>query len=293
VTAAAAVLAAVAAVLGLLAIAQLAGSLRVPLEQRLTMAVRTVTASLESAVIPLRLAGDRGHEPSDRERLRLQLLAAGMGLAGGLFVAGPAGALLGCVLGPWAATRALAWRRDGYRRRVDSGASSAALALADALSAGHSVRAALMAAGDGLQGATGQELRHTGRELEAGERLDTALEGLRLRCRSRRIDLIVAAIRIQRRSGGSLATLLRGIAATIDEGDRAQEEARSASAQARFTSLVVLALPLFGLLLAELSSPGFVGRVTASPMAASLLICAAILQLGGVALVRRMSRIEP
>jgi tight adherence protein B len=289
---AAVLLAAAATAIGSLALMQLAASVRRPLEHKLAAAARVALASVESALRPLRMAGDRGLAPTDKERLRLQALAGAVGVVGGLFLAGLAGALLGGLSGSWVGARALIWRRDGYRRRVDAGSSSAALALADALSAGHSVRAALIAAGGGLQGAVGHELRRVGRELETGEHLDTALDGLRRRCRSRRIDLIVAAVRIQRRSGGSLATLLRGIAVTIDEGDRAEDEARSASAQARFTSAVVLALPLFGLLLAELAAPGFAGRLTGSPVAFSLLACAAVLQLAGVVIVRRMSRIE-
>ena len=112
------------------------------------------------------MAGDRGLAPTDRERLRLQALGGAAGLACGLFFAGVAGALLGCLSASWLAARSLVWRRGSYRRRVDSGASSAALALADALSAGHSVRAALIVAGGGLQGAVGQELRQVGRELK-------------------------------------------------------------------------------------------------------------------------------
>ncbi len=289
---AAPLLAAAAGAIGSLALAQLAASVGRPLERRLAAAAGVALASVESALRPLRMAGDHGLAATDKERLRLQALAGTAGLAGGFLFAGVAGAFLGCLSASWLAARSLVWRRDSYRRRVDSGASSAALAVADALSAGHSVRAALIVAGGGLQGAVGQELRHLGRELETGERADTALEGLRRRCRSRRIDLIVAAVRIQRRSGGSLATLLRGIAITIDDGDRADDEARAASAQARFTSAVVLALPLFGLLLAELAAPGFIGRITGSPAAASLLACAVVLQLAGVVMVRRISRLE-
>jgi tight adherence protein B len=110
--------------------------------------------------------------------------------------------------------------------------------------------------------------------------------------RSRRIDLIVGAIRIQRRSGGSLATLLRGVAAAIEEQERLESEARAASAQARFTSVIVVSLPFGGVLLGELASPGIVGRMAGSVAGIWLCGSALLLQLAGIALIRRLSRVE-
>jgi tight adherence protein B len=123
-----------------------------------------------------------------------------------------------------------------------------------------------------------------------GAETETSLERLRTRARSRRVDLIVAAVRIQRRSGGSLATLLRGIATTLEDQDRLDAEVRAATAQARFTSIVVLLLPLAGLLLAELAAPGSTGGMTASTAGAWLLGAAAVLQLSGLLLIRRLTR---
>jgi tight adherence protein B len=241
---------------------------------------------------PLQLAGAEGIVPTDTERLRLCIAAAGLGLMLGFAAAGTVGALVSSIASGWLASRALVWRREHYRRRLDAGAASAALALADALSAGHSIRAALAAGGQGLAGPIGVELRRVGRELDLGGETDEALERFRHRARSRRLNLIVAAVRIQRRAGGSLATLLREIAATISEHDRLEDEARSASAQARFTSVVVLCLPLFGLLGGELASPGIVGRIAGSVAGAWLLGGALLLQLAGIFLIRRLSRVD-
>jgi tight adherence protein B len=104
------------------------------------------------------------------------------------------------------------------------------------------------------------------------------------------VGLIVAAVRIQRRSGGSLATLLRGIATTFTDQDRLDAEARAATAQARFTSMVVLLLPVAGILLAELASHGIVSRMIGSAAGVWLLVAAAVLQLSGVLLIHRLTR---
>jgi tight adherence protein B len=129
-------------------------------------------------------------------------------------------------------------------------------------------------------------------ELELGVPTDQALESLRERSRSQRIDLIVAAIVLQRRAGGNLAKLLRSIGATIEESDRLRDEARAASAQARFTSTIVLAMPVAALVLAELAAPGMVARVAGSSIGIWMVGVALGLQLAGALLVRRISRVE-
>ncbi len=252
-----------------------------------------VPGYLERALRPLRLAGEQGLAPSDRERMRLQLLTGVAGFVLGLYIWGVLGAL---VLGPssaWLGSRALVWRRERFRRAVDRGAANAAVALADALSAGRSVRGAIGIVAPDVPGAAGVQLRASARELELGATTEAALERMRAACRSRRIDLICAAIRIQRRSGGALALLLREIARTIEGQDRLLDEARTATAQARFTSWVVLALPLLGVLLGELVAPGLVGAIAGSPAGRWLLAAALGLQVCGALLVVRLSRVQP
>jgi tight adherence protein B len=284
----AAVCAAFSAVLAVAALAQL-GSLA---RRRVVPPIDAIGAALEHVLRPLRLAGEEGLAPSDRERLRLQLAAGVAGGVSGLYIWGAAGAIFLAPAGAWLAARALIWRRERFRRSVDAGAATAALALADALGAGHSVRGGLANAAADLRGPIGVEMRRAVGELELGAATESALARLRERCRSRRIDLICAAVSIQRRSGGALAGLLRGIAATISEQDRLLDEASAASAQARFTSWVVLALPVMGILLGEVVAPGLITGMAGSPAGRWLLVCALALQVGGALIVLRLARTD-
>ena len=109
----------------------------------------------------------------------------------------------------------------------------------------------------GLGGAAGHELRRTRAELEAGAPPTTRSRPCALRVRSPRIDTLVAACVLQRRAGGDLARLLRECARAFEEQARLEDEVRAATAQARFTGLLVVLLPLGGALLAELASPGW------------------------------------
>lgn len=109
--------------------------------------------------------------------------------------------------------------------------------------------------------------------------------------RSERVDAFAAALLSQRLAGGDLAGLLRRFAAGAAEQERVAEDARSATAQARFTGLLVVAMPTGGAVFAELLQPGFVVKLFGSPPAAVLLALAALLQLAGFVAIRRFSQV--
>ena len=85
---------------------------------------------------------------------------------------------------------------------------------------------------------------------------------------------------------------MRRLGAASADRDRAADDARAATTQARFTGLLVVALPLGATLFAELIAPGFVDRVLSDPAATAMLILAAALQVAGFAAVRRLGRPE-
>ena len=89
-----------------------------------------------------------------------------------------------------------------------------------------------------------------------GAGTEAALERLRSRSASRGVALIVAALQVQRRTGGDLARVLRDVATALDQDRRVIQEANAATAQARYTAMVVVALPLCGIGLGALASPG-------------------------------------
>jgi tight adherence protein B len=234
-----------------------------------------------------------GRAPAAAERRRLALAAAIIGFAAPFALLGPLPGLVGALAAPWMTARALRARTDRYRRSVDAGAAAIALSLADALGGGHSLRGAVTeAARGGAPGATGRELRRLAGELALGGRTDDALEAFQRRVGSHRVDTLVAACLLQRRAGGDLAQLLRECARAFEDQARLEDEARAATAQARFTGLVVVLLPLGGALLAELASPGYLTGLAASPLTLLLAVPALALQAGAALLIRRFARVR-
>jgi tight adherence protein B len=243
---------------------------------------------------PLRAAGREGREPSPPERRRLALVSAATLWAAGWLVAGPLPGLLCAAAGPWLLGRLLAARRARWRADLGRGSAAAARALADALAGGHAIRGAIAAAaaGGGVTGPAGAELRDAARAFELGERTDAVLERLRRRAADNRWDTIVAAILLQRDAGGDLARLLRTIAAAQEEAARVEADARSLTAQARFTAWLVTLLPAGAALLAELASPGYLTGLADEPLTALLLVLALGCQVLAGVLVRRIARLE-
>jgi tight adherence protein B len=246
-------------------------------------------AALVDAVVTL---GREGRDPGVVERRRLLLVGAALALGAGWLVAGPVAGLALAAGGPWAVSRLLRARRERYRRAVDAELPALALAIADSLAGGHSLRGALGEATRSLSGAAGHELRRTNAELAAGAPTDVALEAMQARVRSSRLDTVVAACLLQRRAGGDLARLLRQTARAMEEEARLTGELRAATAQARFTGVLVVLLPLGGALLAELASPGWFAGLWSSFLTGWLVGIALFLQLLAAALIRRLGRVR-
>lgn len=243
------------------------------------------------ALEPLARAGREGYLPSTRERRRLAALGAIGAIAVGWFFAGPSLALPLAVAGPGAAVWAIGSRRRRYRAAVERSLPDVATAIADSLSAGHSLRASVPAASASVGGPAGVELARLGAELDLGEPTAAAIAAWRGRMGSPRVDAFAAALLSQRLAGGDLAALLRRFAAGAAERDRVAEDARTATAQARFTGLLVVAMPSGGALFAELLQPGFLAKLLRTPASAVLLALAASLQLIGFVAIRRLSRV--
>ena len=272
-------------------IGALAGGLLAMAAREAVLASPAVAGWLRLVLEPLRRAGREGYAPSTRERRRLAALGALAAVAAGWLLGGLEVALPLSVAGPALAAWAISSRRRRYRAAVERALPEVATAVADSLAAGRSLRASLPAAAAYLDGPPAAELARLGAELDLGAGTSAAVAAWRARMRSERVDSFAAALLSQRLAGGDLAGLLRRFAAGAAERDRVAEDAKSATAQARFTGLLVVAMPTGGALFAELVQPGFFAKLLGSPASAILLAMAAGLQVIGFVAIRRLSRV--
>lgn len=270
------------------AVAELGGGLRSVVVARAPTFGRAVAAVSD---VVLRV-GREGRDPGALERRRLLLAGAALALVLGTLLGGWRAGLLLAAAGPLAVSRLLRAGRERYRRAVARAAPTIALSLADALGGGHSLRGAVEEVARALEGPAGRELRRVAAELALGARTEDALEAMRARIRDPSIDTVVAAAVLQRRAGGDLATLLRESARAFEDEARVAGEARAATAQARFTGLIVVLMPLGGALIAELASPGYLRGLAGSFLTAWLGGLAIVLQLVAAIAIRRLGRVR-
>jgi tight adherence protein B len=271
--------------------AALAGGLAAVAAYEAVRAAPAIAGWVGDALEPWRRAGSEGYAPSAAERRRLGLIAAAALLLAGGWMLGPAPAAPLAAAGPAAASWALAARAARYRRSIERELPRVANATADALAAGRSSRAALDGAAGSVEGPAAVELGRVRADLDLGASLERALAGLRERVRSPRVDSFCGVLMSQQIAGGDLVSLLRRYADAAAARERARADARTATAQARFTGLLVAAMPAGAALLAELLAPGFVAGLLGSGASLALLGAAAALQVAGFAAIRRLGRV--
>jgi tight adherence protein B len=274
----------------LIALAALAGGLIAVAAREALISAPRLAGWLSAAVAPLSRAGSEGYAPSADERRRLALLGSGAILATVVLIAGPSPLAIVAAAGPSAAGWLITRRRERYRRAVERSIPDIAAAIADAISGGRSARGALASASASLEGPSGVELARVGADLEMGTSTSEALAAMRRRLRSPRVDALATALLSQQVAGGDVASLMRRLGAAAAERDRVDDEARTATTQARFTGLLVVALPGGATVFAEVLEPGFVSRVVSEPASAAMLVAAFGLQVAGFAVIRRLGR---
>jgi tight adherence protein B len=252
---------------------------------------RTRVAAAAARVLePLARAGREGRAPTAPERRRLWAVAAAVLLVAGWLLGGIALGLVAALAGPAAVLAITRERRRRWREELRRSAPACARTMADALGAGRSIRTAIGDAAASADGAAAHELATAARALALGEPTEAVLIRLRARAGSHEWDTLTAAVLLQRDAGGDLVALLRELAASGEAADRAERDARAATAQARFTAWLVSGLPFAGAILAELAAPGFAASLIANPLSAWFAILAALLQLVALVCIARLAR---
>ena len=242
---------------------------------------------------PLLRAGREGYLPSRPENRRLALAAILLAAIVGWLAIGSVAVVPLAVAAPATARRLVGHRRARYRNQLETAIPEAANAIADSLAAGRSLRTALGELAEVFEGAAAAEFTALRVDLELGRSTASAISGLQHRLPSSRIHSFCSALMAGRESGADLAALMRRFGAAAAAQDRDARDARAATAQARFTGVLVSAMPAGGVLFAELVQPGFIGSILRAPVAVALVIAAGGMQLFGFLAIRRLARARP
>lgn len=153
------------------------------------------------------------------------------------------------------------WLRQRERKR----SLDFALQLPDTLAlivgglrAGFSLQQAVLNVSKEAPEPTATEFKRLGQEVQLGVPLQEALDGLVRRIKSEDLEMIVSVFKIHSRVGGNLAMVLETVGSTIRERVRLRREIQVITAQQRYASYVLGALPPILALILLAINPGYI-----------------------------------
>ena len=240
-------------------------------------------AGLDWLLLPLR--------PSDLLLRHLLLIAGGWAL--GLFLSsesfGFALAFAGLV-GP------RIWMRhasDKRRKRLEEQLDVALQTIANNMLATQSLVDGFAAVAAHLEAPVSEEAAMVCKDIRVGARTEEALTNLAERCQSLHVDAVVTALCIGLRTGGDLGKVLKTIAGVVRETLRCEGLMAAKTAEGRMSAWVMGSMPVLFTLSMHWVSPQWLEPLWNDVVGHVIVVLAAVLTLVGMALVLRISRIDP
>jgi len=154
----------------------------------------------------------------------------------------------------------LAWvlyRRSARFRRFNLQLPDAVDLIARSLRAGHSLPSALVTVSEEVADPLGTEFRQCADEMSFGLPFREAMVNLFRRFPLPDLQFLIAAILVQKETGGNLAELLDKTAAVLRSRIQLQQKVRVYTAQGRMTGAILIALPFVCFILLNIVRPGY------------------------------------
>ena len=158
--------------------------------------------------------------------------------------------------------------------------------IAASTRAGHSLEHAFSHAAARTRSSVAQAAQRAASQLAIGVAVERTLQEFADEVGGTSAALFAHVVRLQHRRGGDLGRICHRLARLLHERGRLRAEARSETAQARFTARAVLALPILLAVGMSMIAPSFV-RQFASPGMLLLASPAVVLLAAGMLVVRR------
>jgi tight adherence protein B len=136
------------------------------------------------------------------------------------------------------------------------------------------------------------ELQRIVSQVNMGINIGDAMELLAERFASRDVDLLAAAISINRQTGGNLTEVLQNLAGTVRQRQEIRAEAKALTAAPRATGYVLAFLPLAIAAYTTAVSPIYREQLFHNPLGRILLIGAVIWSLIGFFISQKLAKVE-
>ena len=226
----------------------------------------------------------------------LLLVAAGLGVlsafACGMAMRMAAGQLIGGILGFAAPFIFLRAKRTRRLRAFEEAFPEALDLIARALKAGHAFVTGLKMVADEMPEPIGPEFRKTFDEQNFGLPLKDALANLTVRIPLIDVRFFATAVLIQRETGGNLSEILENLAHVVRERFKILRQVRVYTAHGRLTGYVLLALPVFLVIVLSFINPEHMQLLFRERIGHMLLGATVVMQTIGFFWIRQVVKIE-
>lgn len=164
--------------------------------------------------------------------------------------------------------------------------------LARSMRAGHAFSVSLEMMSDESPEPLGPEFRRVFHEQNLGSPLDVALRSLAERVPILDVRFFVAAVLLQRETGGNLAEILTKLAFVIRERFRLKGQVKAASAHGRLTAMILTFMPIVTLLALMFVAPGYIESMAADKDGKFLIVGAIVGQVIGYIWMKKIINIK-
>ncbi|MBO9542281.1 type II secretion system F family protein [bacterium] len=220
------------------------------------------------------------------------LLSLATGAIAGVVFGHPLIALAAAGLGAAVPFLQLAQKRSKVMKALNEQLPDALMLVINGLRAGNSFIQALQIVSKQMSGAIAQEFATTVSEINWGLPIETALSNLAERIGTVDIELVVAAMIVQRETGGNLSEILNNIHDTIRDRIKVAGEVQAMTAQGRMSGIVLTCLPAGIAVLFYLISPDYIKMLFIDPRGHLLIGGAIVSQLLGVYFINKIVDIK-
>jgi tight adherence protein B len=164
--------------------------------------------------------------------------------------------------------------------------------MSSCLKSGLTLHQALISISKEMPEPISKEYARALREISLGSTLEKALMNMAERMNSQNYMMIVSAILIQRQIGGNLSEILTSITSTIKERFKMKSEIKVLTTTGRTSGKIIGILPVVLLLFFMLVNPSYVQYFFDSTAGITMLVVAALLEVTGFLIIRRIVNIK-
>lgn len=212
-------------------------------------------------------------------------------IVGALITGSPLGGLvLDALLFAILATRIQAWK-EREQEALRNAVPLALGVMGDCFQSGYSLMQTMEQVSEQTEGVLSVVFGRCADALKLGGTTREALDHIRGIQGVEELSFVAVALDVQHQSGGSFASVLSNAQRMVADEIELRRSLQVQTAQARLSAQVVCLMPFVLMAVLSFLSEGFLSAFFESPAGVAMLIIAVLMEVTGIALVRRMLKV--